>query len=136
MKLTTACTYALRALVFLARHQDDGLVARRAIAEAEGLSAGFLSNVLKPLVSANLLLSMRGPNGGYRLARPAKHISLLDVVEAVDGPVRGGAPRVGLAGAGAQLDDRLRQACEAAAEVARSRLRKVSVADLSAKGPV
>jgi Rrf2 family iron-sulfur cluster assembly transcriptional regulator len=136
MKLTTACTYALRALVFLARHQDDGLVAIRAIAEAEGLSAGFLSNVLKPLVSANLLLSMRGPNGGYRLARPAKRIRLLDVVEAVDGPVRGGAPRVGLAGAGAQLDDRLRQACEAAAEVARSRLRKVSVADLSAKGPV
>jgi DNA-binding IscR family transcriptional regulator len=169
MKLTTACTYALRALVFLARHQDDGLVATRAVAEAEGLSAGFLSNVLKPLVSANLLLSMskalsnplctacrpcnpwtygesqrvgqtftsmRGPNGGYRLARPAKRISLLDVVEAVDGPVRGGAPRVGLAGAGAQLDDRLRQACEAAAEVARSRLRKVSVVDLSAKGPV
>ena len=93
----------------------------------------FLLKVLKPLVSAGVLYSVRGPNGGYRLARPAKGITLLDVVEAVDGPVRGETPRWAAA-AGHKLNARLQQVCDAGAEEVRGRLRKVSLAYLAGEG--
>jgi Rrf2 family protein len=89
MKLSVACVYALRALAHLARHTRDDPVASQTIAAADGLSANFLNKVLGELTSAGLLLSERGKDGGYRLTRPARSITLLDVVEAVDGRVRG-----------------------------------------------
>jgi DNA-binding IscR family transcriptional regulator len=82
-------------------------------------------------VAAGVLHDLRAPNGGYRLARPARSITLL---EAVDGPVRGKAPRVGV-GEAARLDARLERVCEAVAETVRRRLRKVSRADLAGEGP-
>jgi Rrf2 family protein len=131
MKRSASCAYALHALAYLARHEGDGLFHSHAIAAATGLPESFLPKVLKPLASAGVLLSTKGPNGGYQLARPARRITLLDVVEAVEGPVRGEAPRWAAGAEGARPDGRLHQACEAAAEVTRSRLRKVSVADLA-----
>jgi Rrf2 family protein len=92
MKLSNASGYAVSALAHLARH-DGRLLPSGAIAEAAGLPDRFLVKVLTPLVRARVLYSVRGPLGGYRLARPAKGITLLEVVEAVDGPVRGEAPR-------------------------------------------
>jgi Rrf2 family protein len=62
------------------------------IAEARGISDRFLLKVLKPLVSAQILNSVKGPSGGYKLARRVSSISLLNVLEAVDGPIRGCAP--------------------------------------------
>jgi Rrf2 family protein len=131
MKLSRACGYALRALTYLARHGGDDPVVSRQIAEAHGLSEFFLAKALKPLVSARVLRSLRGSRGGVRLARPARDITLLEVVEAVDGPVRGDAPRVGTGGA-ARLDRRLQAVCDAVAEGVRRRLRKVTLADLAA----
>jgi Rrf2 family protein len=133
MKLSMASAYAVRALVFLARGSGDRPVSAEVIAEAEGLPRLFLGKVLKPLASAGVLLSLRGPNGGYRLARPAKAVSLLDVVEAVAGPVRGDAPRWAPP-AGTRLDARLQEVCDALAEVERKQLRKVSIANLAGKG--
>jgi DNA-binding IscR family transcriptional regulator len=78
------------------------------------------------------LKSVKGPNGGYSLARPPKDVTLLEVIEAVDGPVRGVAPPVGQGGAAA-LDRRLQQMCDEAAVLARERLARVTVAEL-AKG--
>jgi Rrf2 family protein len=134
MRFTSSCAHALRALAFLARHEGGGLVAWHAIAAAEGLPELFLLKVLKPLASAGVLLSAKGPHGGYRLARRAERITLLDVVEAVDGPVRGEVPRWAADAGGARLDTSLQQACDAAAEAVRGRLRKVSIADLAVKG--
>jgi Rrf2 family protein len=131
MKLTSSCAYVLRALVFLARYEGDGLVAAGALAEAGGMPEEYLRTNLKPLALAGILHSSRGPTGGYRLARPPRRIGLLDVVEAVDGPVRGEVPRLG---AEAKLDARLQEACEAAAEVARAGLREVSIANLAGEG--
>ena len=62
------------------------------IAAARGIPERFLLKVLKPLVSARVLLSIKGPNGGYRLAKPADEITMLEILEAVDGPIRGQAP--------------------------------------------
>ena len=92
MKLTRASEYALHALVYLVQEKPDKPVASHIVAEAQGIPERFLLKVLKPLVSAHVLQSIKGPNGGYRLTKPAKEVSLLEVVEAVDGPIRGSAP--------------------------------------------
>src|SRR3984893_14209643 len=92
MKLTRASSYALHALAYMVGQPPDKPVASHHIAEARGIPDRFLLKVLKPLVSARILLSLKGPNGGYRLARKAGEISILDVLEAIDGPVRGQAP--------------------------------------------
>jgi Rrf2 family protein len=132
MKLTHACGYAIHAVVFLARQKVDQLVASRHIAEAQGLPERFLVKVLKPLVAAQVLLSLRGPNGGYRLARPPKAITLLDIVEAVDGPIRAQVPVLEANGDN-RLTRKLEAACGVAADVVRQRLQKVRVADLAGK---
>src|SRR5262245_29579805 len=95
MKLTLASVYALHALAYMAEQKHDRPIASHHIAEAQGVPERFLLKVLKPLVSNTdppVLLSIKGPNGGYRLAREASDITLLDIVEAVDGPIRGLAP--------------------------------------------
>ncbi|HZT83439.1 MAG TPA: Rrf2 family transcriptional regulator [Gemmataceae bacterium] len=92
MKLTRASSYALHAVVYMAAQKNDKPVASHHIAQARGIPERFLLKVLKPLVSASVLRSIKGPNGGYRLARPANEITLLEIVEAVDGPIRGQAP--------------------------------------------
>jgi Rrf2 family protein len=129
MKFTSFCLYALRALLHLARHEGTGFASAKAIAEAEGLSDPYLAKALKALTSAGVLHSLKGPHGGYRLARPARSITLLEVMEAVDGPLRGEAPRLG-----GKMSARLRGVCDGVAESVRHRLRKVSLADLAGEG--
>src|SRR3954451_11647391 len=93
MKLTRATDYALHALAFVASQKTlEVPIASDKIAEARGIKPRFLLKVLKPLVSAQILHSVKGPNGGYRLGRPPSEISLLEILEAVDGPIRGQAP--------------------------------------------
>src|SRR5689334_10847624 len=133
MKLSRACVYALRGLVYLARHGARRFAAAHTIAGAEGMSEPFLLKALRPVVRAGILLALNGPGGGFRLARPAGAISLLDVVEAVDGPLRGDVGRVGGTG-GARLNDRLQTVYDDAAAAVRRRLRAVSLADLAGNG--
>src|SRR3954470_7600441 len=74
---------------------DGGPLKGERIAEAQGIPLKFLENILQELRHAGLVRSQRGPEGGYRLARPASEISLGDVIRSVDGPlasVRGEAP--------------------------------------------
>jgi Rrf2 family protein len=94
MKLTLASVYALHALAFMAEQKHDRPIASHKIAEEQGVPERFLLKVLKPLVTCDppILLSIKGPNGGYRLARAAADVNLLEVLEAVDGPIRGQAP--------------------------------------------
>ena len=92
MKLTRASSYALHAMTYMASQKQNLPIASHLIAQARGIPERFLLKVLKPLVSSRVLHSIKGPNGGYRLARLPSDISLLDVVEAVDGPIRGLAP--------------------------------------------
>src|SRR5947209_17389598 len=78
MKLSRASSYALHAVAFMAGRKDNTRpVASHNIAAARGIPERFLLKVLKPLVSARLLFSVKGPNGGYRLARPADQITVL-----------------------------------------------------------
>jgi Rrf2 family protein len=128
MILSTASGYAARALAYLARHEGAGLVKAEVIADAESLSVAYLRKLMTQLAAAGVLRTSKGREGGYALARPAKAVSLLDVVEAIDGPVRGRVPRWA---PGLPLDERLQEVCDAAAQVTRRRLRKVTLADLA-----
>ena len=130
MKLTRASSYALHAVAFMAQQkQHDKPMASHNIAAARTIPERFLLKVLKPLVSARVLLSIKGPNGGYRLAKPADKISMLEIVEAVDGPIRGQAP-FSEEGNG-PLNHKLESICKKSADVVRGQLEKVTVADLA-----
>lgn len=137
MRLTRATVYALRALVHMAEHKDHPLLASHTIARAEGIPERFLLKVLRPLVNCRVVDSLKGPNGGYRLAKAAHDVSLLEVVEAVEGPVRGQALAAG-GEAGAALDRRLKTVLDRVNDSVRADLARVSLADLAGKrkGPL
>jgi Rrf2 family protein len=132
MKLSRASTYALHAVVHMAAQNEDRPLASQRIAEVEGIPERFLLKVLKPLVSAQVLRSLKGPNGGYRLARPAAKITLLEVIEAVDGPIRGQVSFHQDNG-DSHLERRLEDICNQAADQVRRHLQKVRISDLVAK---
>ena len=85
MLLTRGCQYGIQALLYLHAEGAGAYVSVRRIADAHGLSPSFLSKITSRLVGARLLDSLKGPGGGIRLGRSAEDITLLDVVEAIDG---------------------------------------------------
>jgi Rrf2 family protein len=134
VRLSFAAYYALKALVHLAARSAAGaLVPSQIIAERRGNPARFLLKVLSRLAAAQILLSVKGPHGGFRLARPAGDISILEVVEAVDGPIRGEAP-LNPGDPDTRLRRRVDQACGEVAEALRAGLAGVTVSDLAAAG--
>ena len=88
MQITRASDYAVRAMIHLAA-QPPGCTERQSkLSQAIDVSGHFLSKVLQQLVRCNLIRSQRGAGGGFSLAVPAATVSLLDVVEAIEGPIR------------------------------------------------
>ncbi|MGZ9935105.1 RrF2 family transcriptional regulator [Streptomyces sp. NC-S4] len=95
MRISARADYAVRAGLQLAASQDDGPVKAEAIADAQDIPHKFLEGILNDMRRGGLVLSQRGGNGGYRLAKPAGSISIADVIRVVDGPlvsVRGVRP--------------------------------------------
>jgi Rrf2 family protein len=94
VRVSAKADYAVRAALELAAFDGESVKGER-VAEAQDIPLKFLENILQELRHAGLVRSQRGPEGGYRLARPASEISLGDVIRSVDGPlasVRGEAP--------------------------------------------
>jgi len=84
--LSNTCKYALRALIYLGRYsQKDGRIGIKKISEDLNLSSPFLGKILQNLVKQKLLVSTKGPNGGFALARTPDKITLWDIVTKVDG---------------------------------------------------
>ena len=90
----------------------------------------FLEKRLGQLVKARLVRSVKGANGGYSLACAPKDITLLEIIETVDGPVRGDAPSVSDADATA-LDTLLQDVSDGAAALVREWLAEVTLAELA-----
>ncbi len=86
MRFTKRTDYALRLLIALAQ-RSGAAVPTREIALSEGLSLKFLQSVVSQLAEAGLVESTTGARGGHRLRKDASKISVLDVVEAVEGPM-------------------------------------------------
>ena len=87
LELTRRGDYAVRAMLALARPDAHQLTAA-ALADATAIPGNYVPQVMGDLVRAGLVANRRGRNGGYRLARPAREVSLLDIVEAVEGDGR------------------------------------------------
>lgn len=85
MVLSRACEYAIRAVLYLAEKQDAAYVSVKEIAEQTGVSFHFLGKILQTLTQKGLLVSYKGPKGGIRLAKSPDEITVLQVVEAIDG---------------------------------------------------
>ena len=79
------CEYALRALTSAAAQNDNGRFQAKSVCAAAGIPESFSRKTFQALVQAGFLAAIRGPGGGYRLIRPMSKITLLDVIQAVDG---------------------------------------------------
>jgi len=87
LRVSAGARYALRAMIELSLREGDGRLLLREIADAQGLPARYLERLTIALRRAGLLQAERGPNGGYRLARPAEQITVQEVLEAIEGPL-------------------------------------------------
>jgi Rrf2 family protein len=85
MKLSDGVEWGIHCAVLLAGLEPGATLPGKALAEFHGVSESYLLKHLQALTAAELLVSVPGPRGGYRLARSAERISLLDVVQAIEG---------------------------------------------------
>ena len=93
MNISSRCDYACRAIVQLALlPPDEATITATAIAEKRNIPEKYLVHILLELKKAGLVSSVRGAQGGYKLAKKPTDISLLDIVLAVDGPLLSPAP--------------------------------------------
>jgi Rrf2 family transcriptional regulator, cysteine metabolism repressor len=87
MRINTRVRYAIRMMADMAKHGHGEPVALRDVAARQNLPKMYLSQLTAPLKSAALIKSFWGNRGGYTLNRPATEISLLEIIEAVEGPI-------------------------------------------------
>jgi Rrf2 family protein len=87
LRISRKIDYGVRAMIYLVSIPRDAVVPFREIARQMDIPEDFLAKILKTLVDQGLVHSMRGPHGGYSLARPPDGITALDIIESVEGPV-------------------------------------------------
>jgi len=87
MQITRQADYAVRAVLYLAQLGPEKRAATSQIAQEQAIPPSFLAKIVSQLSVAGLLQTSRGARGGVSLARDPDQISLLEVVEAIDGPI-------------------------------------------------
>jgi Rrf2 family transcriptional regulator, cysteine metabolism repressor len=87
MKLSTKGKYGVRAVFEIARHEGKGPISIKEIAERQGISFSYLEQILHKLCKAGLIESVRGPAGGYLLARKPSELTIGDIVRVLEGPI-------------------------------------------------
>jgi Rrf2 family protein len=120
MRLSARVDYALRAVIELAQGGDSPITADR-IARAQEIPPKFCESILLQLRRGGIVFAQRGPEGGYWLAKPAAELSLLEIIEVIDGPL--GSPR-------SRSDGALQRVWAALDEAERRILTEVTIADV------
>ncbi len=87
MQITRQADYALRTIIYLSRLEDDEKAPTSIIAEKQQIPSSFLAKIISQLSIAGIIHTSRGAHGGVSLAKNPNEISVLDVIEAIDGPV-------------------------------------------------
>jgi Rrf2 family protein len=87
MEITRQADYAIRAVLYLSENEKMGRAPTNVIAEAKHIPPSFLAKIVSQLSVAGLVSTSRGARGGVTLARPSGDITLLEVIEAIDGPL-------------------------------------------------
>ena len=85
MKISTKGRYALRMLLDLAEHQEDGFIALKDIAERQHISKKYLEQIIPVFNKSEILLANRGYQGGYRLAKSPEHYTVGDILRLTEG---------------------------------------------------
>jgi Rrf2 family cysteine metabolism transcriptional repressor len=104
LSITTKSPYALKALTELGRQGGDTPVPIGELARQRGIPVQFLEQLFAVLRRAGLLKSQRGVKGGYSFAKPSSEITVLEIVELLDGPLGGGAEGIFAEAASAARD--------------------------------
>ncbi|MFC2105419.1 RrF2 family transcriptional regulator [Candidatus Bipolaricaulota bacterium] len=86
LRVPTQGRYALRAMIDIGLHQDRGPVPRQDIARRQEFSANYVTQIFHSLSLAKLVVGIKGPNGGYKLAKPCDEIRASDILRATEGP--------------------------------------------------
>ena len=87
MKISRSAGYAIALAVYVAQHCQEGPVLAILISKQYDIPIAYLYKILQQLVKANILRSKKGPRGGSTLVRPAKEITILEIIEAIEGPM-------------------------------------------------
>ena len=85
MKLNRSTGYGLLAVAYIAQNKDQGLIQSQDVAKKYNIPLEYLFKILQQLVRARILQSKRGPRGGFSMARPATKITMLEIIEALEG---------------------------------------------------
>jgi len=129
MRVSASVAYGLLAVGYIAQHKDERIILSDRVAEKYNISLEYLRRTMQQLVRRQILKSKQGPGGGFSLGRPLNKITLLDVIEAIDGPMD---TPLGLEEHAAK--DRfainVSKAYDKAAGEARSVLKKVKISEL------
>jgi Rrf2 family protein len=130
MRISKSTGYALLAVGYIARNQGaKGVVSAQAVSKKYDIPLEYLLKILQQSVRANVLRSKRGPQGGFWLAKPASKITMLEIIEAVNGVLTGELNLTELAGKD-RYSTRVRQAYEGAISQARNVCQKAKLAAL------
>ena len=128
MRISRASLYAVLATVQLSESSATAPVPCSHLSKLGDMPERFLLQVLRNLVNEGLLKSTRGVDGGYRLAKPLSQISLLDIVEAIDGPIQPELPQI--SGLTPQSQRKMAEALGDIAADAKKRLGSVMLSQL------
>lgn len=86
-KMTTKGRYGLRAMVDLVLYEHEASTALSSISKRQGVSVNYLEQAFALLKKAQLVESIKGPKGGYKLTKPAEKTTVLEVLEVLEGPI-------------------------------------------------
>ena len=132
MKITRQADYATRAILYLARFNRGERVSTSQVAKEQKIPQSFLAKIISQLSVAGLLHTSRGARGGISLAREPEQITLLEVIEAIDGPIRGLVPGENNPSSH-PVNKKLEVICNQAAEQLRKHLGKIKIQEIAAR---
>lgn len=85
MKVSTRGRYALRLMIDLAQHRDEGFISLKEISSRQGITVRYLEQIIAILLKAGFVQSFRGKSGGYRLSRPPRDYTTEDILKLTEG---------------------------------------------------
>jgi Rrf2 family protein len=135
MKLSRTVAYAVQATLQLAQSSSGAPVPCSQLAAEGHMPERFLLQILRHLVTHGILQSTRGVDGGYSLERKPEEITLLDVIEAIDGPLSATTVSDDAIG-GLPCEKKLREALEQITHSARRQLEAIKLSDLLTSAPL
>ncbi len=128
-RITRSTAYALLSVGYIAQHKKEPIILPQTISKECKIPVEYLLKIMQQLVRANILRSKRGPRGGFSLARPISEMTMVDIIEAIEGPM---AKPLGLTKMAPhdKYAQKAEEACDEATRLAREYLEKITLSSL------